>query len=506
VGEPENDIYKSQKKHKTEVASDALNALLTAAGFDASDLQIALEAIKAAKEHSKKEDEGEYKFYLEKTLIYEDRDAFIYQRATSKRKIWYLRMYDDKKSKPVVKSLKTADKIQALATARIMYIDIKGKINRGERLKSITIPELIEMWDKKLQDNISDIPKTGITPEHYRMKKYFLKNYLEFSTEMRLIKTPIDKIESYRTRDFGKWLFARPRRDRKDGRKSEELINNNISEITRMYHQMAIRDKWMNADNMPQFDKIKYQADEGYKRDIMDEEQYEKFWKYMEYKYCRDKAAKEIELELRKIFKEFILIMANCGNRPKELLGLKYKEITSNPSWDKETANTHIMMKIRKENSKTGRGRICVSPIKKRIDRIISSYKKIGITHGPDDYLFLNPKSKTRGMYCRQNMYQRLKRVLRDSGLQDEFDKVGYSISLYSFRHQYACWRLRYGDVPIYLLAKQMGTSIQKIETTYGHIEVEQQVEKITKAQGLIRNTGFILDTPEVYEENAEQG
>jgi uncharacterized protein Smg (DUF494 family) len=66
VGEPENDIYKSQKKHRTEVASDALNALLNAAGFDAGDLQIALEAIKAAKEHSKKEDEGEYKFYLEK--------------------------------------------------------------------------------------------------------------------------------------------------------------------------------------------------------------------------------------------------------------------------------------------------------------------------------------------------------------------------------------------------------------------------------------------------------
>jgi integrase len=504
VDDRENDIHKSQEKHRTEVATDALNSLLSAAGFDAGDLQVALEAIKAAKEQSAKKDEGEYKFYLDKTLIYEDRDAFIYQRATSRRKIWYLRIYDGRKSKPVVKSLKTADKMQAIATARIMYIDIKGKIDRGERLKSITIPELLEMWEKKLQSNISDIPKTGITPEHYRMKKYFIKNYLEFSTEMGLTKTPIDKIEGYKTRDFGKWLFTRPRRDKREGRKSEELINNNISEIIRLYQQLAIRDKWMNADNMPQFDKLKQQADEGYKRDIMDEEQYERFWKYMEYKYCRDRGEKETELELRKIFKEFILIMANCGNRPKELLGLKYKEITGNSKWDKKTADTHIMMKIRKENSKTGKGRICVSPIKKRIDRIIASYRKIGIIHEPDDYLFLNPKSSTRGMYCRQNMYQRLKRVLKDSGLQSNFDRLGYSISLYSFRHQYACWRLRYGDVPIYLLAKQMGTSIQKIEATYGHIEVEQQVEKITKAQGLIATTGFVLETPEVYEDNAE--
>jgi len=104
-------------------------------------------------------------------------------------------------------------------------------------------------------------------------------------------------------------------------------------------------------------------------------------------------------------------------------------------------------------------------------------------------------------MYCRQNMYQRLRRVLRESGLEEEFSRRGESISLYSFRHQYACWRLRYGDVPIYLLAKQMGTSIQKIEATYGHIEVEQQVEKITKAQGIIKQTGFVLEKPEVFED-----
>jgi len=50
-------------------------------------------------------------------------------------------------------------------------------------------------------------------------------------------------------------------------------------------------------------------------------------------------------------------------------------------------------MKIRKENSKTGRGRIYVSPVKVRIDRIIASYKELGIKHEPEDLLFLNPQS-----------------------------------------------------------------------------------------------------------------
>lgn len=496
---------KSQESYRTGIATDVLNALLSAAGFEAEDLQVALEAIKTAKEQApRRQNDDEYKFYLDKTLIYEDRDAFIYRRATSKRGIWYLRLYDEKKSKPVVKSLKTTDRIQALASARIMYIDIKGKIERGERLKSITHKELIDLWEEKLKSTISDIPKTGITPEHYRQKKYFLKNYLDFLDEKGLSKTAIDKTDSYKTRDFGNWLLIRPRQDKRIGRKSTELINNNISEIIRMYHQLGVRDKWMSENEVPQFDRVKEQKDETYKRDIMNEDQYERFWRYVEYQYCRDKSENETELEIRKIWKEFIMIMANCGNRPKELLGLKYKEISSNPNWDKETTYSHIMIKIRKENSKTGKGRICVAPIKKRIDRIITSYKKLGIRHEPEDYLFLNPKSKTRGMYCRQTMYQRLKRVLRDSGLMEEFEKRGESISLYSFRHQYACWRLRYGDVPIYLLAKQMGTSIQKIESTYGHIEVEQQVDKITKAQSVIRKTGFILDKPLVIEDDLQ--
>ena len=46
-----------------------------------------------------------------------------------------------------------------------------------------------------------------------------------------------------------------------------------------------------------------------------------------------------------------------------------------------------------------------------------------------------------------------------------------------------------------------MGTSIQKIDQTYGHIEVEQQAEVITKAQDQIKRTGFILNKPEVIED-----
>ena len=126
--------------------------------------------------------------------------------------------------------------------------------------------------------------------------------------------------------------------------------------------------------------------------------------------------------------------------------------------------------------------------------------------HKPDDYLFINPNQVNldgdRKQYGRMIMYQRLNKVFADSGLQEEFDNEDKNVSLYSFRHQYACWRLRYGEVPIHLLAKQMGTSVQKIEKTYGHIMVVEQADEITKGQQILRRSDYVIDKPEVIEDD----
>ena len=142
------DTYKklvdSKNQSKTQPVSDAARLLELLKGVDVNQLETALNAINTAKDQSPNKEVVEgYKFYKEKQLVYEDRDAFIYQRPDRKTAIWYFRMYDYKRNKAVVKSLKTLDRTQALASARILYIDIKGKIDRGERLKSITTPELV---------------------------------------------------------------------------------------------------------------------------------------------------------------------------------------------------------------------------------------------------------------------------------------------------------------------------------------------------------------------------
>ena len=43
--------------------------------------------------------------------------------------------------------LKTVDKNKAISTAQVMYLEIKGKIERNENLKQITAKELIQKYE-----------------------------------------------------------------------------------------------------------------------------------------------------------------------------------------------------------------------------------------------------------------------------------------------------------------------------------------------------------------------
>lgn len=485
--------HSSQESDRKRLALGMLSALLSEAGIDADSLATALDAIKTAKEITQSETEEDLKFFKQKEIVYDDQDAFIYKRGDSKTGRYYLRLYDSRNRAVVTRSLKTTDKTKALATARLMYIEIKGKIDRGEKIESITTSELIRRYSKYIDGITSEIPREGVTPENARLKRYFLQNWMEYITSIGLDATPIDKIKPEKTRDFGKWMLARPKKDGKP--RSRELINNNISEVARMYKIIAVREKYISKENLPEVDRLTMQPDEGYKREILTEEQYERYWSYLHFKYTRQVGIREDELLKRKIFQHFIGMLYQTGMRPKELLGLKLKEISTNINWDKGAMKTLLILSVRKENSKTGRSRKAVAPVKEKVDAILQAYKELGFNHNPEDFIFCNPTSKSRKSYTRQACYQRLKDTLKQSGLQEELDREGKSITLYSGRHSYACWRLRHGDVPIHLLAKQMGTSIQKIESTYGHIEVETQAEVITKSQDHIRRTGIMLES-----------
>jgi integrase len=209
--------------------------------------------------------------------------------------------------------------------------------------------------------------------------------------------------------------------------------------------------------------------------------------------WARKKDIKPLEKQKRLSFFYTMGLLYNTGLRPKELLGLRINEISTVETEDPEIRETHLKIFIRASNSKTGRSRVVVAPVKNRIHRIKEAYKAIGVEHTAQDFLLFNPGSAKRTAYTRQALYQRLQEVLEKSGLKEELEREGKNVSLYSARHAFITWRLQYGNVPIHLVAKVAGTSIQKIEQTYGHIEVEKQTELLTRNQGYARKGGVDL-------------
>ena len=492
-----------QSSDAQQQQAEALGALISAYGLDAADLVAAIQNLAAAKQATAAPPQKGKSIYQDKETIYDDEHAFIYRRGDTATKRYYLRIYDDNNKKPFIKALGTTDRVKAIATARSIYQDIKGKIERGERLKTITTEELISLYLETLRKKITDTPRLGVTPESFRVKQYYLRNWFEYITHIGQKDTPIDKIRPQKTRDFGCWLFSKPRSLTASNNtpRSTEQINNNISEVLRAYKHIAVRDNYISKNQVPEIDKLKEQPDETHKRDILTIEQYARFWRFMLYRWIEEAEITEIEKQKRIIFYNTIGILYNTGLRPKEFLGLRLNEISINEADSKELQKTHLKILVRRENSKTGRSRVVVAPIRKRVERIKAAYKALGVEQLPQDYLVFVYNSKDRRQYTRQALYQRLQQVLTQSGLKDELEAEGKKVSLYSSRHAYITWRLRYGDTPIHLLAKAAGTSIEKIEKTYGHIEVEKQTEILTRNQGYAKSAEVSLTTQ--FEEDA---
>ena len=164
---------------------------------------------------------------------------------------------DQKSRKPYVKSLGTTDHARALVKARTIYQEIKGKIVRGERLRSITTAELIDMYLSTL--HITDVPHEGVTPDTFKLKKYFLNTWMEFIVSINHKNTPIDQLPSDKLIQFGSWFRDLPRRDGRTGKRSVEQINNAISEVKLAYYKVAVRNRYISNDLVPQIIRLKQQ-------------------------------------------------------------------------------------------------------------------------------------------------------------------------------------------------------------------------------------------------------
>ena len=472
---------------------EVLTSLLDSKGLDAGDLVDAIKMLADAKEKAGKvpsPDEMGMKVYGDKEFLFAGfTDAWIYRNNKTQSRNYYLRVKEKGKS-PFVKSLDTADRSEALVSGRLLYQEVKGKIARGEKSRSLITSKLIDKYLAQEAKKITNIPKAGIMPETYNMKKTYLKLWQNYIDSKKLSSTPIEQLPTDIGKEFGYWMLSQEKQSYRGKPWSHEYINSAIVETKSMYHKYAAANRYISHGNIPQFERLRVQPDSTHKRDLLTEEEWLQLTTYMRTNaYLKPDGRTPLERCKRQIFREYMLIAYSTGARPNELLTMKWGDVRINPQDTAENQQVMRLLKVRAENAKTGRSRTINAPVARRLERLKHAYEEIGMSCEPSDYLFRNPTPARREKnipWGQPAITKRLATVLEASGVQEGLDKTNRKIVLYSQRHFYVTLRLRHG-MNIHLLAKNIGSSVTYIEKNYSHVQIESNTDQITAGMARVK-------------------
>lgn len=165
----------------------------------------------------------------------------------------------------------------------------------------------------------------------------------------------------------------------------------------------------------------------------------------------------------RELVYNFILIMSNTGMRPSEARNLQWRDIEQRAAKD---GRKFVVLNVR------GKGKfrrlVAASSVGEYLERVRAMSKATK----PNDPVF----STWEGQASKSLYHGTIETLLTDAELLHS--SSGKRRSTYCFRHTYATYRLTEG-VDVYFLAKQMGTSVQMIESHYGHVNPVKNAERI---------------------------
>jgi integrase len=164
----------------------------------------------------------------------------------------------------------------------------------------------------------------------------------------------------------------------------------------------------------------------------------------------------------------YILILANTGLRVGELRGLRWGDLRTVKTED----DTRLIAEVR---GKTGaREVVFQAGAQKYVERLYDRrIEELGENPPTDEVLFCHKDGTPI-----QSMKTGFNALLKFAGVPVE--RNGGSRTLYSLRHFYATMRLS-NDTSPFLLAKQMGTSVEMLEKFYGQTVSSALAARISK-------------------------
>lgn len=474
---------------------EGIKNLVDEGGYDIEQILSVLNALNAIKKNdAKKAKEGnvikENKIFLDKEFIYETRDdVYIYRDNRTKKKGYYIRIYDPKRQKHWSKSLKTTNRMVAMTNAEKIYAEKKGRLNFGVRPVSITCRELSALYQKERRKEITNIPHQGITPRSFDTMCQHIKYWEDYIKEEGHYNTKLEDIPTELGLTFGNWIKDQKKKSFKDvGSRNNYTINHTIAAVKKMYRDIAKQKKYITENEMPMFKYLKVNRENKSTRDLITKKEFTDISRWIQYKYCNEKGISTKEQIKRRVYGIVFTLSHYLGCRPKEMLAIKWSDISINPNDDKKDQKINRLIHIPADNSKTGRSRDIIAPIAPQLERLMKWYREFGfeVDEKSNDFIFprmtysvINENVPTTDVAWTK----RLRVVMKGAEKDGYWDAKGRNITNYSARHHYITEAIQRG-VDIYDIALNCGTSINYIEKTYSHVTTLMRSKEITKGLG----------------------
>ena len=435
--------------------------------------------------------EKENAVYIEKEYLYEGRqDAFIYRDNRTKNKNYYLHVWDSATKKRFTKSLRTTKREIAIAEAGRIYAETRHRLGIGVKLTSITAKDLVREYQNLRRKEITIVPHAGITPRSFNTLCRNLEYWEKYVAEQGFTHTKLENIPPEIGIGFGLWVKELDKKAAKGKPRSNGTINHIIAATKKMYRDIGLEQKYITQNEFPRFRYLKKSRERENTKDVLTRDEFTKVCDWMNYKYCNAKGLTENEVIKRRVYALTFTIHHYTGCRTKELLGIKWNDITL-PQFenneDPQKINRRIF--IPKENSKTGRSRMIIAPIAKQLERLKKWYRAYEYEPKDTDYVFIKMTKNCLGSNTPQtdkSLSDRVREVTLGADADGYIDLKGRTISNYCARHFYITDALLRG-VNVYDIALNAGTSTQYIESTYSKVTTDQKAADLTKNLGAHR-------------------
>lgn len=368
----------------------------------------------------------------------------LYKRQGLKRPKWQVRIRVPNATGYKIVSAKTADLIEAQVFATNLYEELYFKVKAGGSLSSKTFRQVFDEWVKAL--NVQSRTRHGGKWDDTiaRVRSYALPY---FDTKR------ISDLKSKDFSDYWEW------RNTNYAKKPPSSATLKREKVCLMPLLKFARQKGYITD----IPEIETPAFKSQRRSTFTTKEWQTL--YRKARSWVEEAEKLATWRDRYVGQQYFLILANTGMRVGELRNLRWSDLRM-----MEVDGTKQMIAWVK--GKTGEREVIFQPGADVYVKRLYDFRMEELSEAPDvDEPVICHKDGQPVQSLKKSFTSLMKFA------EVPIERNGMSRTIYSLRHFYATQRLENETSP-FLLAKQMGTSVEMLEKFYGQTTVNATTAK----------------------------